>query len=32
LSTHPSSPDRIKTLQRNVPKVQGLFEQARAAG
>lgn len=32
LSTHPSSPDRIKTLQRNVPKVQGLYEQARAAG
>ena len=32
LSTHPSSPDRIKTLQRNVPKVQGLFETARAAG
>jgi Zn-dependent protease with chaperone function len=32
LSTHPSSPDRIKTLQRNVPKVQVLFEQARAAG
>ncbi len=32
LSTHPSSPDRIKTLQRNVPKVQGLFEKARAAG
>lgn len=31
LSTHPSSPDRIKTLQRNLPKVQGLYEQARAA-
>ena len=32
LSTHPSSPDRIKTLQRNLPKVKGLYEQARAAG
>lgn len=32
LSTHPSSPDRIKTLQHNLPKVQGLYEQARAAG
>jgi len=29
LSTHPSGPDRIKKLQANVPKVQGLYEQAR---
>jgi Zn-dependent protease with chaperone function len=32
LSTHPSGPDRIKALQANVPKVQGLYEAARAAG
>ena len=29
LSTHPSGPERIKQLQANVPKVQGLYEQAR---
>jgi Zn-dependent protease with chaperone function len=29
LSTHPSGPNRIKQLQANVPKVQGLFEAAR---
>jgi Zn-dependent protease with chaperone function len=29
LSTHPSGPDRIAQLQANVPKVQGLYEQAR---
>ncbi|MBS3910313.1 MAG: M48 family metallopeptidase [Hydrogenophaga sp.] len=29
LSTHPSGPNRIRDLQANVPKVQGLFEQAR---
>ncbi|MFM6985692.1 MAG: M48 family metallopeptidase [Hydrogenophaga sp.] len=29
LSTHPSSPDRIRDLQSNVPKVQGLYEAAR---
>jgi Zn-dependent protease with chaperone function len=29
LGTHPSSPDRIAQLQANVPKVQGLYEQAR---
>ena len=29
LSTHPSGPDRIRQLQANVPKVQGLYEQAR---
>ena len=28
LSTHPSSPDRIRELQRNVPRVQGLYEAA----
>lgn len=28
LSTHPSGPDRIETLARNVPKVQGLYSQA----
>ncbi len=28
LSTHPSGPNRIKELQANVPKVQGLYEQA----
>jgi len=30
LSTHPSGPDRIAQLQRNVPKVQGLYRQALA--
>ncbi len=29
LSTHPSGPARIDELQANVPKVQGLYEQAR---
>ena len=29
LSTHPTGPDRIAKLQANVPKVQGLYEQAR---
>ncbi|MBI5278769.1 MAG: M48 family metallopeptidase [Burkholderiales bacterium] len=29
LSTHPTGPDRIKTLQANVPRVRGLYEQAR---
>lgn len=29
LSTHPSGPDRIRQLQANVPKVRGLYEQAR---
>jgi len=28
LSTHPSGPDRIRELQRNVPKVDGLYKQA----
>ena len=29
LSTHPSGPDRIRQLQANVPKVQGLYQRAR---
>jgi Zn-dependent protease with chaperone function len=29
LSTHPSGPNRIRELEANVPKVQGLFEAAR---
>ncbi len=29
LSTHPSGPDRIRDLESNVPKVQGLYEAAR---
>ncbi len=29
LSTHPSGADRIKRLQTNVPRVRGLYEQAR---
>jgi Zn-dependent protease with chaperone function len=29
LSTHPTGPERIRQLQANVPKVQGLYEQAR---
>lgn len=29
LSTHPSGPNRIRELEANVPKVQGLYEQAR---
>ncbi len=32
LSTHPSGPNRIRELQANVPKVMGLYEQARRAG
>lgn len=32
LSTHPSGPDRIRELEMNVPKVQGLYAAARAAG
>lgn len=28
LSTHPSGPERIRELQRNVPRVQGLYETA----
>ncbi|GAB2733633.1 M48 family metallopeptidase [Melaminivora jejuensis] len=29
LSTHPSGPERIRELQSNVPRVEGLYEQAR---
>lgn len=29
LSTHPSGPDRVRTLEANAPKVQGLYDQAR---
>lgn len=29
LSTHPSGPERIRQLEANVPKVQGLYEAAR---
>jgi len=29
LSTHPAGPDRIVQLEANVPKVRGLYEQAR---
>ncbi|HMN94202.1 MAG TPA: M48 family metallopeptidase [Hydrogenophaga sp.] len=29
LSTHPSGPNRIRELEANVPKVQGLYEAAR---
>ena len=32
LSTHPSGPNRIQELQENLPKVQGLYEQARHGG
>ena len=32
LSTHPSGPNRIRELQANLPKVQGLYEQARRGG
>ena len=28
LSTHPSGPNRIRELQSNIPKVQGLYERA----
>ena len=30
LSTHPSGPERIQHLQDNVPKVQGLYQRAKA--
>lgn len=30
LSTHPTGPDRIRWLQANLPKVQGLYQQAKA--
>ena len=29
LSTHPTGPDRIRQLEANLPKVQGLYEQAK---
>ncbi|RAR86486.1 Zn-dependent protease with chaperone function [Paracidovorax anthurii] len=29
LSTHPSGPDRIRELEQNVPRVQGLYQAAR---
>ena len=29
LSTHPSGPERMRDLEANVPKVQGLYERAR---
>jgi predicted Zn-dependent protease len=29
LSTHPTGPQRIRELQDNVPKVEGLYLQAR---
>ena len=32
LSTHPSGPDRIRELQQNVPKVQGLYQAAYKPG
>jgi Zn-dependent protease with chaperone function len=32
LSTHPSGPDRIRELEANVPKVQGLYEAAKRKG
>ena len=32
LSTHPTGPERIKQLEANVPKVQGLYEQGRQPG
>jgi len=32
LSTHPSGPARIRELEQNVPKVQGLYETARRKG
>ncbi|WP_406623578.1 M48 family metallopeptidase [Acidovorax sp. SDU_ACID1] len=30
LSTHPTGPDRIRELQENVPRVEGLYRQARS--
>lgn len=32
LSTHPSGPARIRELERNAPRVQGLYEAARRSG
>ena len=32
LSTHPSGPQRIRELEQNVPKVQGLYDAARGRG
>ena len=32
LSTHPSGPARIRELEQNVPKVQGLYQAARRNG
>ncbi|MCW5219964.1 M48 family metallopeptidase [Verminephrobacter aporrectodeae] len=32
LSTHPSGPERIRELEQNLPKVQGLYEAARRSG
>ena len=32
LSTHPSGPQRIRELEQNVPKVQGLYAAARGQG
>ncbi len=29
LSTHPAGPDRIRELERNIPRVEGLYEAAR---
>ena len=31
LSTHPSGPSRIRDIQANIPKVEGLYERARGA-
>ncbi len=31
LSTHPSGPQRIAAIQQNIPKVNGLYQQARAS-
>ena len=31
LSTHPSGPERIRALQNNIPRVEGLYAQARRA-
>ena len=28
LSTHPTGPDRMQRLEQNIPRVQGLYEQA----
>ncbi|HRM48079.1 MAG TPA: M48 family peptidase, partial [Alicycliphilus sp.] len=28
-STHPTGPDRIRELEQNVPRVQGLYLQSR---